>query len=214
MGKLLFCKKNAPFRRNGLGGDVRDRGKDGGDDGAVGSGAFLVEFEEGAGLHGPVQCGLERGRVEVRGLSGGAEVQGLDLGELEQAAQERDEPEGSEALEPAERALALELLQLAARVGDVDERDHVVAHRLRGGMAHGGIFLGRDSVQVKLDYSRADVRVWPDADNHPLINPPRRSVEKQDINLREILGGGKGGQVAGIEEMTVRPGELKIRLKE
>ncbi|NBN94699.1 MAG: DEAD/DEAH box helicase [Verrucomicrobia bacterium] len=49
---------------------------------------------------------------------------------------------------------------------------------------------GRDSVQVKLDYSRADVRVWPDADNHPLINPPRRQVEKQDINLREVLGGG------------------------
>jgi superfamily II DNA/RNA helicase len=60
----------------------------------------------------------------------------------------------------------------------------------QGGMAHGGIFLGRDSVQVKLDYSRADVRVWPDADNHPLINPPRRQVEKQDINLREVLGGG------------------------
>ncbi len=60
----------------------------------------------------------------------------------------------------------------------------------QGGLAHGGIFLGRDSVQVKLDYSRADVRVWPDADNHPLINPPRRSIEKQDINLREVLGGG------------------------
>ena len=60
----------------------------------------------------------------------------------------------------------------------------------QGGVAYGGLFLGRDSVQVKLDYSHAEVRVWPDADNHPLINPPRRSVEKQDINLREILGGG------------------------
>jgi superfamily II DNA/RNA helicase len=60
----------------------------------------------------------------------------------------------------------------------------------QGGVAHGGIFLGRDSVQVKLDYALAVVRVWPDADNHPLINPPRRTVEKQDINLREILGGG------------------------
>jgi hypothetical protein len=60
----------------------------------------------------------------------------------------------------------------------------------QGGVAYGGLFLGRDSVQVKLDYSRADVRVWPDADNHPLINPPRRSVAKQDINLREVLGGG------------------------
>jgi len=60
----------------------------------------------------------------------------------------------------------------------------------QGGVAYGGLFLGRDSVQVKLDYSRADVRVWPDADNQPLINPPRRSVAKQDINLREVLGGG------------------------
>jgi superfamily II DNA/RNA helicase len=60
----------------------------------------------------------------------------------------------------------------------------------QGGVAHGGLFLGRDSVQVKLDYSRASVRVWPDADNQPLINPPRRSVAKQDINLREVLGGG------------------------
>lgn len=60
----------------------------------------------------------------------------------------------------------------------------------QGGVPVGGLFLGRDSVQVKLDYGRADVRVWPDADNHPLINPPRRSVAKQDINLREVLGGG------------------------
>ena len=60
----------------------------------------------------------------------------------------------------------------------------------QGGVPVGGLFLGRDSVQVKLDYSLADVRVWPDADNHPLINPPRRSVAKQDINLREVLGGG------------------------
>jgi hypothetical protein len=32
--------------------------------------------------------------------------------------------------------------------------------------------------------------------------------------LGEILGGGKGGQVAGIEAMSVRPGELEIRLKD
>jgi superfamily II DNA/RNA helicase len=60
----------------------------------------------------------------------------------------------------------------------------------QGGVAYGGLFLGRDSVQLKLDYAQAEVRVWPDADNHPLINPPRRSIEKQDINLREVLGGG------------------------
>ncbi len=60
----------------------------------------------------------------------------------------------------------------------------------QGGVAYGGLFLGRDSVQLKLDYAQAEVRVWPDADNHPLINPPRRSIEKQDINLREVIGGG------------------------
>jgi hypothetical protein len=32
--------------------------------------------------------------------------------------------------------------------------------------------------------------------------------------LGEILGGGKGGKVAGIEEMSVEPGQLKIKLKE
>jgi hypothetical protein len=32
--------------------------------------------------------------------------------------------------------------------------------------------------------------------------------------LGEILGGGKGGKVAGIEEMSVEPGKLKIKLKE
>lgn len=32
--------------------------------------------------------------------------------------------------------------------------------------------------------------------------------------LSEILGGAKGGKIAGIEEMTVSSGELKIRLKE
>lgn len=60
----------------------------------------------------------------------------------------------------------------------------------QGGLATGGVFLGRDCVQVKLDYGRADVRVWPDADDQPLINPLRRSVAKADINLREVLGGG------------------------
>jgi hypothetical protein len=38
-------------------------------------------------------------------------------------------------------------------------------------------------------------------------------LKGRDI-LGEILGGGKGGKIAGIEEMTVSSGELKIRLKE
>jgi hypothetical protein len=38
-------------------------------------------------------------------------------------------------------------------------------------------------------------------------------LKGKDI-LGEILGGGKGGKIAGIEEMTVSPGELRIKLKE
>ena len=38
-------------------------------------------------------------------------------------------------------------------------------------------------------------------------------LKGKDI-LGEILGGGKGSKVAGIEEMSVEPGQLKIRLKE
>lgn len=60
----------------------------------------------------------------------------------------------------------------------------------QGGVAFGPVFLGRDSVQVKLDYSKANVEVRPDADDHLLINPEQRETEKEDINLGEILGGG------------------------
>ena len=38
-------------------------------------------------------------------------------------------------------------------------------------------------------------------------------LKGRDI-LREILGGGKTGKIAGIEEMTVSSGELRIKLKE
>ena len=38
-------------------------------------------------------------------------------------------------------------------------------------------------------------------------------LKGKDI-LAEILGGGKGGKIAGIEEMKVSSGELKIKLKE
>jgi hypothetical protein len=38
-------------------------------------------------------------------------------------------------------------------------------------------------------------------------------LKGKDI-LAEILGGGKGGKIAGIEEMKVSSGELRIRLKE
>ena len=74
----------------------------------------------------------------------------------------------------------------------------------QGGVAHGPPFLRQDTVFVRLDYSRANVRVTPDADDNPLINPLTRTVERADILLGEVLGGGqaKGG----------RAGRLWLRL--
>lgn len=65
----------------------------------------------------------------------------------------------------------------------------------RGGTAHGPAFLRQDTVLVRLDYSRANVRVTPDAEDHPLINPETRTIERADIKLSEVLGGGsaRGG---------------------
>ena len=60
----------------------------------------------------------------------------------------------------------------------------------QGGQACGELYVLRDAVQVRLDYSKANVRVIPDADEKPLINPLRRSVQKEDIHLGTVLGGG------------------------
>jgi len=67
----------------------------------------------------------------------------------------------------------------------------------RGGMAHGAPFLRNDTLMVRLDYGRANVRVIPDAEDHPLINPPTRTVERADVRLSDVLGGGqaRGGRV-------------------
>jgi hypothetical protein len=54
-----------------------------------------------------------------------------------------------------------------------------------------------------------DLTVW----GVSLPNDWLGQLKGKDV-LGEILGGGKGGKLAGIEEMTVAPGELKIRLKE
>jgi hypothetical protein len=54
-----------------------------------------------------------------------------------------------------------------------------------------------------------DLTVW----GVSLPNDWLAQLKGKDL-LGEILGGGKGGQVAGIEEMSVEPGQLKIRLKE
>lgn len=60
----------------------------------------------------------------------------------------------------------------------------------QGGQAFGELYVLRDTVQVRLDYSKANVRVIPDADEQPLINPRRRKVQKEDIHLGTVLGGG------------------------
>ena len=54
-----------------------------------------------------------------------------------------------------------------------------------------------------------DLTVW----GVSLPNDWLAQLKGKDI-LGDILGGGKGGKVAGIEEITVQPGQLKIRLKE
>lgn len=54
-----------------------------------------------------------------------------------------------------------------------------------------------------------DLTVW----GVSLPNDWLAQLKGKDI-LAEVLGGGKGGQVAGVEEISVEPGQLKIRLKE
>jgi superfamily II DNA/RNA helicase len=60
----------------------------------------------------------------------------------------------------------------------------------QGGVAHGAPFIAQDTVQVRLDYARAEVKAIPDADDQWLINPETRATEVTDIDLREVLGGG------------------------
>lgn len=62
----------------------------------------------------------------------------------------------------------------------------------QGGAAVGDLEFKGDMLQVRLDYGAANVRVTPDADDHPLINPRIREVEKEDIRLADALGGGVG----------------------
>lgn len=54
-----------------------------------------------------------------------------------------------------------------------------------------------------------DLTVW----GVSLPNDWLAQLKGKDL-LGQVLGGGKGGKVAGIEEMSVEPGQLKIRLKE
>ena len=59
-----------------------------------------------------------------------------------------------------------------------------------GGEPFGPVYFQKNTLHVQLDYARANIRVWPDAEQFPLINPEAREIEKQDVNLAEILGGG------------------------
>lgn len=61
-----------------------------------------------------------------------------------------------------------------------------------------------DMLHVRLDYGDANVRVTPDADDNPLINPRVRDVEREDIRLADVLG--HGARAAS------RPGRLWLRL--
>jgi hypothetical protein len=54
-----------------------------------------------------------------------------------------------------------------------------------------------------------DLTVW----GISLPNDWLGQLKGKDL-LSQVLGGGKSGQVAGIEEMSVEPGQLTIRLKE
>lgn len=74
----------------------------------------------------------------------------------------------------------------------------------QGGRAAGLPEFKGDTLQVRLDYGTANVRVTPDADDHPLINPRIREVEKEDIRLADALGGGPA--------RGARAGRLWLRL--
>ncbi len=54
-----------------------------------------------------------------------------------------------------------------------------------------------------------DLTVW----GVSLPNDWLAQLKGRDL-LDDILGGGKGGKIAGVEEVEVKPGQIKIRLKE
>lgn len=82
-----------------------------------------------------------------------------------------------------------------------------------GGVPAGHPFLGKDSVQVRLDYSGTTVDAYQDATGAALLNPERREVEKRDIVLSEALGGttlhaaraGRLWRRLGLIDQTGRP---------
>lgn len=77
----------------------------------------------------------------------------------------------------------------------------------QGGQPIEGIQMNRETIQVKLDYSSAQVRVIPDSHDENLINPERKIVEKEDINLKNVLGTGQS------QLFTAQTGKLWLKLK-
>jgi len=74
----------------------------------------------------------------------------------------------------------------------------------QGGKAAAPPEFRGDLLHVRLDYGDANVRVTPDADGHPLINPRLREIEREDIRLEDALGAGA--------RAASRPGRLWHRL--
>ncbi|NBY42202.1 MAG: hypothetical protein EBQ49_02665, partial [Verrucomicrobia bacterium] len=77
----------------------------------------------------------------------------------------------------------------------------------QGGRPIEGIQIQRETVLVKLDYSSAQVRVIPDAQEENLINPDRRFIDKEDINLKNVLGTNQS------QLFTAQSGKLWLKLK-
>lgn len=74
----------------------------------------------------------------------------------------------------------------------------------QGGKPTGPPEFKGDMLHVRLDYGDARVRVTPDADDHPLINPRLREVEREDIRLADALGTSA--------RTATKPGRLWLRL--
>ncbi len=77
----------------------------------------------------------------------------------------------------------------------------------QGGQASGALFVQRETLCVRLDYRQANVNVTPDADDFPLINPERRVIDKEDINLANVLGQSQA------HLSSARSGRLWLKLK-
>jgi len=75
-----------------------------------------------------------------------------------------------------------------------------------GGRAAAPLELRGETLHARLDYGEASVRVTPDADGNPLINPRLREVEREDVRLADALGDGRPGRGGGGGRLWLRLG--------